>query len=191
LDAVTAIQQVLPDHVDLGHDLMGVSSLRNIFLGIGKFPDGQVKPVSAPLERLVHIAEAGSSGFGKSTHMQALAYQCLNAREAPRVVMLDPQAVTFTPFAGDERLKYPIASQESLIVAILLELVGEMEHRQQLFAQWRGVANLTQYNQAVTEAERLPQIPVFFDEFGLVAGNKEIAKQVKKLSQGDASLVSV
>lgn len=184
LDEVTTIQQALPDHVDLAHYLMGTCSLHNIFLGMGRFPDGQVKPVSAPLERLVHIAEAGSSGFGKSTHMQTLAYQCLNAREAPKVVMLDPQAVTFTPFAGDERLKYPIASKEDNILAILAELVSEMEHRQQLFSQWRGVATLSQYNQMVSEVERLPQIPIFFDEFGLVADNKDIAKQVKKISQG-------
>lgn len=184
LDEVTAIQQALPDHVDLAHYLLGAPSLRSVFLGMGKYPDGQVKPVSAPLERLVHIAEAGSSGFGKSTHLQAIAYQCLNAREAPQVVMLDPQAVTFTPFAGDERLKYPIASKEADILAILLELVVEMGHRQELFAQWRGVATLSQYNQAVSDAERLPQIPIFFDEFGLVARNKEIARQVKQLSQG-------
>lgn len=184
LGEVTTIQQVLPDHVDLAHYLMGQASLRSVFLGIGKYPDGMVKPVSAPLERLVHIAEAGSSGFGKSTHLQTIGYQCLNAREAPQVVMLDPQAVTFTPFAGNERLKYPIASREADILAILVALVGEMECRQQLFAQWRGVATLGQYNQVVGEAERLPQVPIFFDEFGLVSGNKEIARQVKLLAQG-------
>jgi hypothetical protein len=178
------LQTPLPEHVDLSHYLMGTCTLHNIFLGMGRFPDGQVRPVSAPLDRLVHIAEAGSSGFGKSTHLLALAYQCINAREAPRVVMLDPQAVTFTPFAGDERLLYPLASKEADILAILVELAGEMERRQQLFAQWRGVANLGQYNRVAAEGERLPQVQIFFDEFGLVAKNKAIARQVKMLSQG-------
>lgn len=178
------LQAPLPEHVDLSHYLMGVCSLHNIFLGVGRFPDGQVRPLSAPLERLVHIAEAGSSGFGKSTHLLALAYQCINAREAPRVVVLDPQAVTFTPFAGDERLLYPLASKETDILAILTELVGEMERRQQLFSQWRGVAMLGQYNQVVSEAERLPQIPIFFDEFGFVARNKRIAQRVDLLAKG-------
>lgn len=184
LDNLVTIEQPLPDHVDLSHYLMGSASLHSIFLGVGRYPDGQVKPVSAPLERLVHIAEAGSSGFGKSTHMQALAYQCLNAREAAQTVLLDAQGVTFTVFTGNERLKYGIASQEVDILAILLDLVGEMTRRQELFSKWQGVANLAQYNQAVTEAERLPQIPVFFDEFGLVADNKKIAGQVGKLAKG-------
>ena len=59
-----------------------------------------------------------------------------------------------------------------------------MGRRQNLFKQWRGVASLNQYNQVADEADQLPQVPIFFDEFGLIADNKEIAKQTKKLAQG-------
>lgn len=177
------LEAPLPDRVDLSYYVPGTPALRKLFLGIGRWPDDQVRPVSAPLERLVHIATGGSSGFGKSTFLVALAWQVINAHEGPTPVMLDPQGVTFTPFEGDKRLLYPLASDPEDILAILAALTGEMERRQQLFAHWRGIATLAQYNKAVEPHERLPSIPIFFDEFGLVSDHKEIAKYTKKLTQ--------
>jgi len=174
----------LPDRVDLAHYTGDRTSLRNIFLGIGRMPDGRVQPISAPLETLVHIATGGASGFGKSTFMQALAYQVLASRETPNPVFLDPQAVTFSPFAGDDRLRYPIASEPDLIALILAELVAEMKRRQQLFSRWRGIQNLSQYNQAVDPDDRLSPIPIFFDEFGLVADHRPTAQSAKTLAAG-------
>lgn len=176
-------QQQLPEYVDLAQHVPGVTSLRSVFLGVGRI-NGNVQPVSAPLESLVHIATGGASGFGKSTFMQALAYQIINARELPRPVMFDPQAVTFSCFLGDDRLLYPVASEPSMIAMILAELVKEMQFRQQLFGHWRGVQNLSQYNRVVAQEERLYPIPVLFDEFGLVADDKKIAKNAKLLSAG-------
>jgi S-DNA-T family DNA segregation ATPase FtsK/SpoIIIE len=157
--------------------------VRNIFLGIGRLPDGPIRPVSAPLSRLVHIAVAGSSGFGKSTLMQSLGYQVLNAREQPQTVLLDAQGVTFTPFEDHENLLYPLASEPDEVKAILAELVAEMEKRKTLFARWRGIDSLDKYNGVVSEAEQLPVVPIFLDEFGVLADDKEIAGYVKKLAQ--------
>lgn len=177
-------QTPLPDTVELGHYLGAGSSLRSIFLGIGRLPDGRVQPVSAPMDQLIHIAIGGAPGFGKSTFMQTLAYQVLNSREGIKPVFLDPQAVTFSPFAGDDRLLYPVASEPEMIMLILSELVKEMQRRQALFGQWRGVMNLAQYNQAVGVENRLQPIPIFFDEFGLIGDNKDIAKLGEQLSRG-------
>lgn len=172
----------LPESVDLGHYLVGAPSVRKMFLGVGRLPSGQVQPITAPLEKLVHIATGGSSGFGKSTFMQALAYQCLEAREPAEVTLLDTQGVTFTPFLGHDRLLYPLASEPTAIAAILGDLVGEMKRREQLYAQFPGVASLSGYNQVA--AEPLPVLPIFFDEFGMAADNKQIAGFFKKLVQG-------
>lgn len=171
----------LPEYVDLASHMAHPPSLRSLFLGIGRYPDGQVKPVSAPLGRLVHIAAGGSSGFGKSTFMLALAYQTLNAREAPQLVFLDAKGSTFTAFDGHPHLLYPLASEPADILAVLEALVGEMKRRQKQFAGWRGVADLEQYNKVA--AEPLPQIVCYFDEFGLVADHKEIAGKTKRLIQ--------
>lgn len=172
---------LLPRRVMLA-DYVTMPSIRRLFLGLGKWPDGEVRPVSAPLDRLVHIATAGSSGFGKSTFMQALAWQVVNARESVAPVFLDAQGVTFTPFDGAEGLLYPLASDEADIARILAEMVGEMDRRRELYSQHRGIAKLEQYN--AVAAAPLPSIPIFFDEFGLLIDNKEIAAHVRKLVQG-------
>lgn len=181
VEEMPRIDAALPAHIYLEHYLLGRPSIRNIFLGIGRFPDGQVRPVSAPLAQLVHIAIGGSSGFGKSFMMQSLAYQALNAKEDVRPVLLDAQGVTFTTWAGNDRTLYPLASEPGDIEAVLYHLSEELARRQRLFAAWRGVDKLDAYN-AVAE-EPLPLLPVFFDEFGLVADNKNIARYVTKLSQ--------
>jgi len=131
------LQAPLPEQVYLEH-YAPAPSVRNLFLGIGRFPDGQVRPVSAPLSRLVNIAIGGGSGFGKSVLMKALAYQVINARENVRPVFLDAQGVTFTEWAGDDRLLYPLGHKPDDILAILLALIVEMERRETLFSQWRG-----------------------------------------------------
>lgn len=177
------LQPPLPEQVDLADYVTGETSLRHMFLGIGRLPSGHVQPISAPLSRPVHIAIAGSSGFGKSTCMQSLGYQVLNARERPTTVMLDSQGVTFTPFEGDSRLLYPLASELEDVKAILSELVAEMDKRKMLFARWRGIDSLDKYNAVVVEQERLPTVPIFFDEFGLVSDDKDVADYVKKLAQ--------
>jgi hypothetical protein len=182
-EEIPQLQPPLPEHVDLGHYITGSTSLRHIFLGIGRLPNGTVQPISAPLSRLVHIAVAGASGFGKSTFMQTLGYQVLNAREKPNTVMLDTQGVTFTSFDGHDGLHYPLASDREDIKAILFELVSEMDRRKKLFGRWRGIDSLENYNRVISVDQRLPVMPIFFDEFGLLAGDKDIAGYVKRLSQ--------
>jgi hypothetical protein len=178
------LQHPLPNHVDLVNYLYGIPSLRRLFLGVGRFPEGEVKPIYASLERLVHIACAGSSGFGKSSFLIAVGHQILQAREQVTPVMMDTQGITFTPFEGNSRLCYPLVSSETDIELVLGELVGEMTRRAGLFSQFRGCAKLTQYNELVAPEDRLPIIPVFFDEFGLVSDNKAISAHIKKLVQG-------
>ncbi|MCB0174801.1 MAG: hypothetical protein KDJ97_30105 [Anaerolineae bacterium] len=183
IEETPQLQQPLPEYVDLTHYVTGSPSLRNVFLGVGRMPTGVIQPISAPLSRLVHIAVAGASGFGKSTMMQALGHQVINAREHPNVVMLDAQGVTFTPFEANEHLRYPLASESEDIRAILQDLISELNKRKELYSRWRGVDSLEKYNRVVNEHDRFPVIPIFFDEFGLLADDKEIAKAVKQLSQ--------
>lgn len=177
------LQQPLPEYVDLSQYVTGTTSVRNIFLGVARLPGGIVQPLNAPLSSLVHIAVAGSSGFGKSTFMQSFGYQVLHAQERPSTVMLDAQGVTFTPFEGNDNLRYPLASEVDDVKAILFELVSEMDKRKALFAHWRGIDSLDKYNQVVSEKEQLPIVPIFFDEFGLLSDDKDIIAFVKRLAR--------
>ena len=182
-EEIPQLQQPLPEYVDLTQYVTGPTSIRSIFLGVGRLPSGLVQPLSAPLSRLVHIAVAGSSGFGKSTFMQSLGYQVLHAREKLSTVMIDAQGVTFTPFEGNDNLRYPLASESEDVKAILYELVSDMEKRKALFSRWRGIDSLDKYNSAVGEKEQLSIIPIFFDEFGLLSDDKDIAGYAKRLAQ--------
>jgi DNA segregation ATPase FtsK/SpoIIIE-like protein len=157
-------------------------SLGAIFLGIGRLPgEFNPRPIVAPLERLVHIATAGSSGFGKSTFMQALAYQALNAPES-RPLLMDAQGVTFSAFEGHPALLTRLASEEADIINALDLLLDECERRKGLYSQIPGCAKLRDYNSRADEP--LPAIPAFFDEFGLLSDNKDVVAKVKLLSQG-------
>ena len=181
LEQSPQLQAPIPEHVYLEHYATN-PTLRNLFLGVGRFPDGQVRPVSAPLARLVNIAIGGGSGFGKSVFMQSLAYQIINARDDVRPVFLDAQGVTFSEWAGDNRLLYPLGRNPGQILTILLALVAEMGRREELFSKWRGVDSIDKYNSVATE--RLPYIPILFDEFGLVGDDKKITDAAKKLAKG-------
>lgn len=157
-------------------------SLNAIFLGVGRLPgEAQPRPIVAPLERLVHIATGGSSGFGKSTFMQALAWQALNA-PGSRPALMDAQGVTFPLFEGHPALLARIVSDEHDIMHLLDLLLDECDRRQGLYSRFPGVVKLSDYNARATEP--LPAIPVFLDELGLLSNNKEIEAKIIKLSQG-------
>lgn len=171
----------LPAEVHL-RDYLFQCSLSSVFLGVGRLP-GEVnpRPIIAPLERLVHIATAGSSGFGKSTFMQALAYQALNAPDS-RPVLMDAQGVTFSAFERHPALLARLASDEADILDTLDYLLDEMQRRKGLFSHHPGVAKLRDYNSQVDEP--LPAIPAFFDELGLMGDNRDVVTKVKLLVMG-------
>jgi DNA segregation ATPase FtsK/SpoIIIE-like protein len=173
------VSQPLPQTYRLS-DYVNQPSINSLFLGVGKYPDGQVRPVNAPLNKLTHIAIGGSSGFGKSVQLQSLAYQILNASEQTRVVLMDAQGTTFSLYEDHPNLMYPVAVKEKEILLVLKELLGELDRRDRLMNQWRGITNLSDYNRVADEP--LPVLPIMFDEFGLLADHKEGERAVKKLA---------
>jgi len=104
----------LPGKVDL-LDLLpaGQSTLTNIVLGVTINEAEQYQTVSAPLFNLVHIGVGGSSGWGKSVFLRALAYQLLTAPEPAELSLIDLEATTFAPLATAPRLRSAIADTES------------------------------------------------------------------------------
>lgn len=171
----------LPGVVNL-REYVSLPSLSSVFLGVGRLPNEvNPRPIIAPFDRLVHVACGGSSGFGKSTFMQSVAWQCLNS-PGSRPVLCDAQGVTFSPFEGHPALLTQLASEPKDIEACLGFLLGEMEKRKQLYLKHQGVAKLSEYNKRAKEA--LPVIPVFLDEFGLLADNRRVTSSIRALAQG-------
>lgn len=151
--------------------------LNNILLGV-TIEAGIRQPVVAPLEKMVHVAVGGASGWGKSEFLRAFAFQIVSASQAAEIALIDLEAATFSPFARSERLRYPIADTERDALAILADLADEIERRKALFRAYPTVDKLSSYNQQASEP--LPAIVLLIDEATvLLSENQTIERTFK------------
>jgi hypothetical protein len=170
-----------PDRVNLA-DLLadGQGDLNNIILGVT--PDrGRLAPLTAPLEKMVHVAVGGASGWGKSEFLRAFCFQVATAPQLAELALIDLEAATFSPFARSGKLRYPIADDERDILAILADLVDEMNRRKELYRPWPEADKLSIYNRLGDEP--LPVIALLIDEATAIFGeNKDIEQAARTLA---------
>lgn len=169
-----------PSRVPLRGLLDGPASLNDLVLGVTLDGNGQSNVVKGTMQDLVHVAVGGSSGWGKSVFLQALAFQLVTALEKPDLCMIDLEGVTLNAFAQSERLLYPIADSEQAALALLLALNGELERRKELFNQYPGIDRLDRYN--ATASEPLKPIITVIDEATALLDNKSIETHLKELT---------
>lgn len=163
----------LPARVPLRALLDGAPSLARLVLGVAVNSQGQIETITGNMADLVHVAVGGSSGWGKSVFLRCLAFQLIQARERPDLVLVDLEGATLAPFARSERLLYPLADSERAAAAVLTALSeDELNRRKSLFAQYPGVDNLTAYN--AIAAEPLRPIVAMVDEATALLGNKAV-----------------
>lgn len=157
------------------------ASLSRLVLGVNVDAEtGQSSVITGDMSRLVHVAVGGSSGWGKSMFLRALAYQLAVCPERPDLAMVDLEAVTFAPFARCERLLYPIADSESGALAVFEALVAEMGRRKELFGQHPGVDGLDRYNERASET--LPPVVALIDEATALLSDKAVESELKVLA---------
>jgi len=175
----------LPDKINL-LDLLPTDgpTLNRIALGVALGDGGTVKPLSAPLAKMVHVGIGGSSGWGKSVFLQGLAFQIATAPEAAQLALIDIEAQTFSPFAGlgGDRLRYPLVDNEADILAILDDLRGEWHRRRELFRDHPQAADLADYNRLT--ADPLPYIVLMVDEVNAIVDDPDILSRLTSLGQG-------
>lgn len=169
---------VWPSRVNLLELLpSGQGDLNNIILGVTIDGDG-LATVTAPLEKMVHVAVGGASGWGKSEFLRAFAFQIATAPQAAELALVDIEAATFSTFARSPRLRYPIADSERDILAIFADLQNEIERRKGLFSRFPTVDKLSSYNALADEP--LPVITVLVDEGTvLLSDNRDIEALLK------------
>ncbi|MBN1811790.1 MAG: DNA translocase FtsK [Anaerolineae bacterium] len=143
-----------PTEVPLETLLDGSPSARHLALGVTVHDNGRVEVVKADMGQMVHVAVAGSSGWGKSVFLRALGYQLALSAEPVDLAMVDLEGVTFAPFARCERLLYPLADTERDALAIFQALAEEMDRRKTLFSHYPGVDSLAAYNARAGEPLR-------------------------------------
>jgi hypothetical protein len=137
----------LPKNVPLNSLLgSGPPSTRQLAMGVTMHQDGRAEIVRADIADLVHVAVGGSSGWGKSVFLRAMAYQLARSSEPVDLALVDLEGVTFAPFARCERLLYPVADTERAALAIFQALTQEMDRRRELYNQFPGADSLVAYN---------------------------------------------
>jgi len=170
-----------PGTVSLPKLLPEVVSLDHLVLGVTVDDSGHQHVVHGAMEKLVHVAVGGSSGFGKSVFLRALAYQLAIAREQPELVLIDLEGVTLAPFATSDRLLYPLADNEQDAVAVLSALSqDELNRRKSLFNRFPGVDSLSLYNQQANEP--LAPIVTIIDEGTALLGDRDVENALKTLT---------
>lgn len=149
-----------PSRVPLRGLLEGAPSFRSLALGVAMGNDGP-EVVRGDMAAMVHMAVGGSSGWGKSVFLRALAYQLAKSKEPVDLALVDLEGATFAPFAGCDRLQWPIADNEQDALAIFGELTTELDRRKMLFSDYPGVDSLAMYNE---RAEPIPPVVCLVDE---------------------------
>ncbi len=181
--------QVLPSRVPLIGLLDRPPSLQGLVLGVALDQGGNLQIVKESMVRLVHIAVGGSSGWGKSVFLRALAYQLAQAVEKPALALVDLEGVTFAPFAQSERLLWPVADTEADALAVFRALADELDRRKGLYAAYPGVDSLAAYNRTCDEP--LPAIVCLVDEATALLGDKSVESAARTLASGLTSTLTI
>jgi len=160
------------------------ASLHRLIMGVTVNQEtGANELVTGDLAQLVHIAVGGSSGYGKSMFLRALAFQLATAPERPSLALVDLEAVTFAPFGQCDRLLYPIADTEQDALAVFRALTGELDRRKALFSEYPGVDSLDAYNTRATgRLERLPAVVTMVDEATALLADKGVESALRTLA---------
>lgn len=167
-------------HIPLAGLLDAAPSFHRIVLGVTVTESGQKEVVTADMATLVHVAIGGSSGWGKSVFLRALAYQLVKSTDPVDLAMIDLEGATLAPFATSDRLLFPVADTETDAGAILRELTQELDRRKTFFSDYPGVDSLYGYN----ERAKLPLDPLvcIIDEATALLEDKEIEAQLRVLA---------
>jgi DNA segregation ATPase FtsK/SpoIIIE, S-DNA-T family len=145
---------------------------------------GQLKAL--PLDDIVHMLIAGSTGSGKSVFMHGLIMSILmrNSPEQVRLLIIDMKIMELIKYQDTPHLLAPIISDKKEAKVALKRLLELMKERYQMFKDAQ-VNNLKSYNRYAKEhgLMTLPTIITIIDEYnGLVESAPEISDLVEQLA---------
>lgn len=154
----------------------------NLKFAIGlKETDNHILYLS-PIEQDPHTLIAGGTGSGKTilAHMLLLDIVATNPSSKMKFYLIDPKkAVDFGPFKRLPHLAAPQITSKEEAIALLKELLAEMNHRLELFESV-GAKNLERYNAKVSKDKRLPVLWLVHDEVASWMVDKEYEKMISE-----------
>lgn len=128
-------------------------SKSTLALALGKDTTGS--PAAGDLARMPHLLVAGATGAGKSVFLNTLLLSIL-MRASPRdvqLVLVDPKMLELATYEEIPHLLVPVITEAKPAVAVLENLVKEMNERYKLMKE-KGVRNIDSYNRVVAEGSK-------------------------------------
>lgn len=155
-------------------------------LALGKDIVGD--PFITDLKKLPHLLIAGTTGSGKSVGINAMVLSLLyrNSPKTLRLIMIDPKMLEFSMYNDIPHLLTPVITEPKKAIAVLANLVAEMERRYRTMSQTR-TKNIESYNEKMKKdgGETLPFIVVIIDELAdlMMTSGKEVEFHIGRLAQ--------
>ncbi len=125
-------------------------------IALGKDVSG--KPLVSDLAKMPHLLIAGATGSGKSVCINSIVASVLYSKSPKdvRLIMVDPKVVELKIFNTLPHMLIPVVTEPKKVPAALKWLLGEMEHRYQIFAK-TNVRNISGFNSRKRNAK--PETP--------------------------------
>lgn len=155
-------------------------------LALGKDIVGD--PFITDLKKLPHLLIAGTTGSGKSVGINAMVLSLLyrNSPKTLRLIMIDPKMLEFSMYNDIPHLLTPVITEPKKAIAVLANLVVEMERRYRIMSQTR-TKNIESYNEKMKKegGETLPFIVVIIDELAdlMMTSGKDVEFHIGRLAQ--------
>nr|WP_096021252.1 DNA translocase FtsK [Campylobacter lanienae] len=155
-------------------------------LALGKDIVGD--PFITDLKKLPHLLIAGTTGSGKSVGINAMVLSLLyrNSPKTLRLIMIDPKMLEFSMYNDIPHLLTPVITEPKKAIAVLANLVAEMERRYRIMSQTR-TKNIESYNEKMKKegGETLPFIVVIIDELAdlMMTSGKDVEFHIGRLAQ--------
>ncbi|NJM21260.1 MAG: cell division protein FtsK [Richelia sp. SM1_7_0] len=156
----------------------------SVKIAIGVNLEGKLVEADLSDPNTCHFLVGGTTGSGKSEFLRSQLLSLL-VRYSPQylqIALVDPKRVTFPEFEKMPWLYSPIVKDSDSAIALMEDLVNEMELRYQRF-ETAGCNDLGSYNQC--SQEPLPRIVCIFDEYADFMAEKEsrtaLEQSIKRL----------
>ena len=141
-------------------------------IAIGVDLEGKLVEANLANPNTCHFLVGGTTGSGKSEFLRSLLLSLIY-RHSPqqiKIALVDPKRVTFPEFEKMPWLLSPIIKDSEAAIALMTELVAQMDERYRLFEAAR-CSDLDAYNQS--SQHQLPRIVCIFDEYADFMNDKE------------------